>query len=73
MLSQREGEVFKLQTEEQLDISAEGHHMCKKDSYKAGFVFSGNEFDRFILIYDVTGPDKNYVSETVYERKSQEF
>ena len=51
------------------NINANGKHICINDTYEASFTFPENEFDKFSLIYDVTGPTKDYLSETSYERQ----
>lgn len=41
-------------------------HYCLKDTYKAMFCFS--DADEFDVTYTVCGPDKDYVSRSVYRR-----
>lgn len=50
------------------DVLANGTHLCVNDTYKARFRFPKDEFDTFDLLYEVTGPKKDYLSETSYER-----
>lgn len=53
--------------------TATGDHLCKKDRYKASysFQFEGTEdnLKKFTLTYQVKGPEKDYESETVFEKK----
>jgi hypothetical protein len=55
-------------------ISATGHHLCARDQYKATYEFSVNEnpelLSQFRLRYEVIGPQKNYVSDTTFEKRS---
>lgn len=41
-------------------------HYCLKDTYKAGFCFDAE--DQFDVTYTVCGPEKDYVSHSVYRR-----
>lgn len=41
-------------------------HYCLKDTYKAMFCF--NDADEFDVTYTVCGPEKDYVSRSVYRR-----
>ena len=54
---------------------AEGEHLCDKDMYWAFYDFSspsiverGQEMDVFGVRYKVKGPNKDYTSDTAYQR-----
>jgi len=53
-------------------VSASGNHLCLRDQYKASYEFIPNEdqesFSQFRLRYEVTGPQKNYISNTTFEK-----
>lgn len=49
-------------------ILANGIHLCVNDTYQAKFKFPEDEFDTFNLVYDVKGSEKDYSSDTYYER-----
>lgn len=51
------------------NITANGKHICNNDTYEASFTFHENELDKIRLIYDVTGPNKHYLSETSYKQE----
>lgn len=58
--------LFKLTTNES---KAEGVHLCGNDRYEVFFHFVGAEnFKEFSLTYEVTGPEKDYTSKTIFER-----
>lgn len=46
-----------------------GHHICGEDNYKATYHFKNH--DRFILVYEVLGPRKNYTIHTEYTRSAE--
>lgn len=55
-------------------VSATGDHLCVKDFYKATYeFFTNNEgseaINKFTLKYDVTGPNKNYITDTTFEKE----
>jgi len=49
-------------------LYATGLHICKNDLYEAIYHFDTENFNKFKLVYRVKGPNKNYISETSYER-----
>ena len=46
-----------------------GEHLCVKDNYKARYNYLDDDFQEFSINYEVTGPQKNYSSETRYKNK----
>lgn len=47
-------------------ISAVGEHLCVRDHYSAGYQFvTANTFS---LRYEVRGPEKDYISETTFNK-----
>ncbi len=61
---------LKFKTTEKKEIVAIGEHLCINDTYKAEFRFPNDEFNSFSLVYLVKGPEKDYVSDTFYERET---
>ncbi len=59
-----------LEKDEAAIIIAKGDHLCGKDFYKAYYHFklanSETDFTTFTLTYETTGPNKDYISETVF-------
>ncbi len=41
-------------------------HICRDDCYKIQYEFGD---DQFSIVYDVIGPNKNYISSTKFKRK----
>lgn len=49
-----------------LNENLEGAHNCGQDKYVANYKYENDDFKEFSLTYKVTGPHKNYISETKY-------
>lgn len=49
-----------------IDAQHNGNHICVNDHYAASYAFIDECFKEFSLTYKVTGPLKDYVSETKY-------
>ena len=45
-------------------------HLCSEDIYKVNYEFKMNadRMDEFNITYDVKGPNKNYISQTLFKR-----
>ncbi len=54
--------------EDETLIEATGTHYCDPDTYEANYKFDADN-KKFTLIYFVTGPKKNYISSTIFERE----
>lgn len=44
-------------------------HLCKDDNYNVLYEFDLDKPDEFTIVYDVNGPKKNYLSETLFQKK----
>lgn len=47
-------------------LEGEGEHLCEKDLYQAKYKFQDS--NHFTLSYDVKGPEKEYVIQTLFTR-----
>ncbi|KAL9608953.1 MAG: hypothetical protein Q9167_006237 [Letrouitia subvulpina] len=54
-------------------VLAEGYHLCVEDHYSPFYVFSidSRELTDWSLQYSVTGPQKDYVTQTQYTRSTE--
>ena len=54
--------------QDQNSLIVEALHLCIDDKYQVKYEFKFNNLNKFLIIYDVKGPKKNYVSETSFEK-----
>jgi len=47
-------------------------HLCIDDKYNVRYEFNLDKPDEFLIVYDVNGPAKKYLSETVFQKKAME-
>lgn len=47
-------------------------HLCIDDKYNVRYDFNLTKPDEFLIVYDVNGPAKKYLSETVFQRKAMD-
>ena len=55
-------------TNDQAFIKLSGLHKCKDDIYKVNYIFNTkNKFKQFFIFYNVSGPNKNYITKTNFK------
>ncbi len=47
-------------------------HLCINDRYNVMYEFNLDKPDEFLIVYDVNGPAKNYLSKTIFQKKTTE-
>lgn len=63
----KEGYMFELNFfSDNSNILASSSYICGKDNYRVEYIISNN--NKFVITYTVLGPEKNYTTETKFQR-----